>query len=259
MDGIHQRQQLARAIAVAERGERDDRPDRAVRVLPPVLPDSGRVRLDVPGVGLPAVEGRREQEDEAVATPHEVPVHGVHGGARPGRIPSARDHRPGLRDRVDPARRTRARAERRPVVEVRAPVPVSVPCLTLDRIGERARVLAPAAGALALGSAAALRDRREGVEVRAQEPREPDALSLAADADPVHAVVPVARSHERKAVRADGEAAVERAGAVLVQVAALAGLGRDEVALGLALLRSGSPPRNGIFSSRIASSPVTSR
>src|SRR6185369_10493735 len=146
----------------------------------------------------------------------------------------------------------RARAERGPIVEVRAPVPVSVPSLPLDRIDERSRVLAPAAGALALGSAAALRNRHEGVEVRAQEPREPDALSLAADADPVHAVVPVARSHERKSVRSDGEAAVERAGAVLVQVAALAGVGRDEVALGLALPEGLAPEeRNPLVQDRL--------
>ena len=40
-----------------------------------------------------------------------------------------------------------------------------------------------------------------------QEPAEPDALALAAAPDAVHAVVPVARAHQRQAVRADREAA----------------------------------------------------
>ena len=62
-----------------------------------------------------------------------------------------------------------------------------------------------------------------------EEEAEPDALAAALAPDPVHAVVPVARAHQRQAVRALGQRAVERAAAMLVQAGALARvLGQEE-------------------------------
>src|SRR6266403_1505601 len=48
-----------------------------------------------------------------------------------------------------------------------------------------------------------------------QKPAQPDALAAARRADPIHAVVPVARSEQRQAMRADGEAPVQRPDTVL--------------------------------------------
>ena len=56
---------------------------------------------------------------------------------------------------------------------------------------------------------------RERREDRVQEPAQPDALAAALVTDPVHAVVPVARSDQRQAVRPDREADVDGARAVL--------------------------------------------
>src|SRR6185312_13292798 len=64
-DRVEEPEQLARAVAVAQRGPGEDRPDRAVRVLPAVLAHAGRIALDVAGILRTAlVERRREQARE---------------------------------------------------------------------------------------------------------------------------------------------------------------------------------------------------
>src|SRR5262245_24277348 len=59
VDGIEEREELAGAIAVAERGEGHDCPDGRVRVLSAVLADTRRVALDVARVSRSALERRR--------------------------------------------------------------------------------------------------------------------------------------------------------------------------------------------------------
>ena len=75
---------------------------------------------------------------------------------------------------------------------------------------------------------------REGGERRVQEPTEPDTLALAAFADPIHAVVPVAGTDQRQAMDADREALVEPARAMLEQGGHLVGNGGLEEAVMLA-------------------------
>ena len=60
------------------------------------------------------------------------------------------------------------------------------------------------------------RQIREAPEVGVQEPRQPHALSLAAAAHEVHAVVPIAAPHQRKAVLAEPQTVLDGADAVLV-------------------------------------------
>ena len=73
-------------------------------------------------------------------------AHAVHRAIRkPGRH-RARQHRPRLRERIDPALVVLRRSERRPVVVVAAAVPLAVPRLH-QRVGE-----APRLAAVALGS-----------------------------------------------------------------------------------------------------------
>ena len=89
-----------------------------------------------------------------------------------------------------------------------------------------------------------------------EEEAEPGALAAALPAHAVHAVVPVAAADERQAVRAGGQALVDRAQAVLEERAALGGrraAGRRPPARPGA---SGGASRNGTRSSRTPVSPV---
>src|SRR4029079_18101516 len=114
---------------------------------------------------------------------------------------------------VDPALGVAMRAERRAVVEEGAPVPVAVPAGGLQRVAPAALGVVPPRGALVLP---ALRgDRRVAGDDVAQEPGQPDRLAAPLLADAVHAVVPVAAAHQWQAVRADAQAAIDRARAML--------------------------------------------
>ena len=200
-------------VAVAERRLRHHRPDAGVRILAAVLAHAGRIGLDVAGARLGVGERRIEQADEAGVAVDELAVERGHRLARERLGRRAREHRPRLRDQVDAALGVGARAERRAVVEEGAPVPLAVPARGLQRVAPAARGLLPARGALVL--AALLGDRREAPDEIAQEPGEPHRFAAALVADAVHAVVPVAGAHQRQAVRADAEAAIDRARAVL--------------------------------------------
>jgi hypothetical protein len=59
--------------------------------------------------------------------------------------------------------------------------------------------------------------RAESAEQRVEEETQPDALPFALDADQVHAVVPVARTHERQAVCTEVQCAFDRQRAMPVQ------------------------------------------
>ena len=201
-------------VAVAAFGLGHQRPDAGMRVLAAVLAHPGRIGLDVAGARL----RRRRGADRAGGAGR---PRGRPGAlrARPSpdagapRVPPG-EHRPGLGDQVDAALFVGGRAERRAVVEEGAPVPLAVPAGALERATPAARGVAPGRGARDV--AAALGQRREAFDDVDQEPGEPDRFAPAFVADPVHAVVPVARAHQRQAVRADGQAVVDRPGAVLV-------------------------------------------
>ena len=84
---------------------------------------------------------------------------------------------------------------------------------------KRHHAIAVAACALVL--AAGVGQFGKARQQRELEPGQPDAFALAAFADPVHPVVPVARADQRQAVSAAVEADVDRPRAVLEQRAAL--------------------------------------
>ena len=150
---------------------------------------------------------------------HEIFFDRVHGARGALGVGGPGEHGPRLRDRVDATLRVLGGAQRRAVVEVRSPVPVAVPARGLERVSERLEVLTPCSRAL--GVAARLRDRGPLGQGRVEEPAEPDALAPPLLADSVHPVVPVAGPDERKAVTSNGQAPVERAGAVLEERRAL--------------------------------------
>src|SRR5688572_10942343 len=189
-------------------------------VLPAVLPHPGDVALDVAGIGGRSIERRIEELDQAVLAAHQVTIERLHGGARALRAAGAGQHRPALRDRIDAAFGVAGGAERRAVVEVRAPVPLAVPAVLLDARTQRSRLVEAALGEGHL--AAAARERGEALEHVVAEEGEPDALPFALRADLVHAVVPVARADQRQPMPADAGAALDGSHAVLVQARAFA-------------------------------------
>ena len=137
-----------------------------------------------------------------------------------------------------------------------ATIPVAVPCLLLERVLQRSRVLPPDGRARRV--LPGVRQRREPVRVEVQHPGQPDALALTAFTHAVHPVVPIAAAHQRKPVPPDSEARVERQGAVLVEAGGLGprSAGVEKLSCWSAARRGAS--RNGIASSRIATSPDTS-
>src|SRR5208337_4653284 len=66
-----------------------------------------------------------------------------HRGSSADRTSGAGDYAPRLRDRIDPAFEIAGRAERRPVIEVTAPIPVAVPPFALQRSRKRSCVMPP--------------------------------------------------------------------------------------------------------------------
>ena len=225
-----------------------------MRVLAAVLANARRIALDVAGIERRLVEWRREQQRQLILRPDQLAFDRRHGAGRALGIGRARDHRPGLRDRIDPAFVARRRAERRAVVEPGAPIPVAIPGLALERGLQRAGVRSPRCGAGRV--AARVGERREGAERRVKQPAEPDALALAKFADAVHAVVPVAGADQRQSVRADLEAGIEPARAVLEQRADLVGDRRVEEAVVLVRPAEAALPGTGPPRPARAASPV---
>ena len=135
---------------------------------------------------------------------------------RARRIAGAGDHRPGLRDGIDAAFVVRRRAERRAVVEIGAPIPFAVPSFALERLLKRSGMRSPAlARASCSPRASAIGAKAMSAACRNQPSQTLSPLPAFADA--IHAVVPVAGAHQRQAVRAEREAVVERARAMLEQ------------------------------------------
>src|SRR5258708_1570570 len=81
VDGVEEGEEGRGLVALAEGGEGDYGPGGGVGVLTAVFPDARRVALDVAGVERGTVEGRGEEEGEAVGGSDEVLVHGGHGAS----------------------------------------------------------------------------------------------------------------------------------------------------------------------------------
>ena len=203
--GLIMREQFPRALAVAQRRERHRRPDRGVRVLAAVLAHAGHVAADIARIERRFVERRSRAA----------------GSVRRRAAPVARRPRPSpARARVgSPAPDSTAqlcaiesiwhsalsaRAERRAVVEIGAPIPFAIPGVVLD---------APASCRASLSHALRERSDRRAVAPGARTRRSTwhrkkpsHTLSpLPCVADEVHAVVPVARADQRQTVRAESQ------------------------------------------------------
>ena len=77
-----------------KRSEREHGPDRTVRVLAAVLADAGQVAADVSRVDRGVLEGRGEQEDQAVTPTDQVLLDGGHRPLGVGRVGRSRQNAP---------------------------------------------------------------------------------------------------------------------------------------------------------------------
>ena len=134
IDRIEEREQLACAVAIAEQSISDQDPQRGVRVLPAVLAHARHIPFDVTGIERASIKGRREEYDETIAAPDQILFDRSHRALGAVHVGRAGDDAPTLRNRINAALFVLRRAERRAVVEVRAPVPVAVPCLGFERL-----------------------------------------------------------------------------------------------------------------------------
>ena len=86
VDGVEQRKQPARRIAIAQPGMGQHRPHRGMAVLTAILAQTGRIALDIAGVQRRAVEGRGEQQCKPRIGTDQMLRYRCHGAARPIRL-----------------------------------------------------------------------------------------------------------------------------------------------------------------------------
>src|SRR5947199_3450570 len=86
---VHECEEFGRFVAMTLYGERNDRPDLRVGVLPAIFPDAGRIALDVAGLQRRAAERRREKEYEAVPSTDGRFIDRGHGLLAPRRVGAA--------------------------------------------------------------------------------------------------------------------------------------------------------------------------
>ena len=151
IDGVEERHEVRRPIAVSEHGLRDDGPGRGVGILAAVLANARGVPLDVAGIMRSAIERRREQQREPGVAEDEPAFDVRHGEPGATAIGGSANHAPGLGDRVDAAFAARGRAERGAVVEIAPAVPVAIPGL-LERDSQGGSMFPPAGGACLLAA-----------------------------------------------------------------------------------------------------------
>src|SRR5262249_39401312 len=154
---------------------------------------------------------------------------GGQGPFRSRRVRGTGDHRPGLGEGVDLALVILGRSQGRAVVEIGAAIPGAVPGVGFQR---RPQTLGPLpAPRRPRRVAASLGELCERLQHGDEEPAVPDALTLAVGAYPVHAIVPVARAHQRQAVRPQLVAVLQGADAVFVNGPTLLAHARQVVVL----------------------------
>ena len=211
---VHRQQHLKRPVGpagIAPADQRQQQPQRPVGVLAAVLPDPRRIAADIAGIDAAPVEGRGQQADEAVFLVRQLFPGRVQRHATAGSVQAA-EHRPGLGDAVDLALCARRAAQGRAVVGIGPQVPAAVPAVHLQGYFEPPRQLLQPVPVLRVRG-----DLPIGVGAGRCELGQPHALPLPRRADLIHAVVPVPRSNQQKAVAAGPRSPLERPHAVAVE------------------------------------------
>src|SRR5260370_26444522 len=193
MDWIQHAEQLGRFVAVTKGSECNHRPDRGMLVVPAVFTNARHITFDITGVERRAIERRRKQKDKPFGSKDQLTIDGRHGPDGSPVLCGPTQHSPGLSNRVNPALGIRCRAKRSAVIEVGAAVPFAIPTFPLERRFQSANMEPPSLRAFVF--AARICNLCKLPENRVQKPSEPDTFTLTVLADPIHAVIPVARSH----------------------------------------------------------------
>ena len=98
-----------------------------------VFSDAGDIAFDIAGIPRYLIKGWCQQTDQSIPPVHKMPFYCGHGACAAVRICRAADHSPGLSNGIDAAFRICSGTEWRPVIEVRATVPLPVPPVPFDR------------------------------------------------------------------------------------------------------------------------------
>ena len=142
-------------------------------------------------------------------------VHRVHRLAGTLRIAGPANHRPALRQGIDLTFRIRPGAERFPIIEVGAPVPLAVPGVLFDVFLQLLRL-----GEAAFGEGVVVSRPRQFRELRehvVKKECQPDTFAAPIIPHLVHAVVPIARTDQGQAVLAEFQTVLDGAHAMFIK------------------------------------------
>src|SRR5436190_23693632 len=121
-------------------------------------------------------------------------AYGFYRAGRPPRVGVLRHDGPRLRQRVDSALLVLRRAKGRPIVEIRASIPVAIPG-ELQHPREPSRFASVALRTLDV--AALVAERRPLLQHDDQQPSQPHALTAPLVTHAIHPVVPISGADER--------------------------------------------------------------
>src|SRR6266852_9768464 len=207
IDWIQQRKKFAGTFTIAKHRKSNQCPKRSMRVLSAVLAYARHVTFDVTGIEFAFVEGWRKENDKPVAAPDQILFNGCHGAHCAITFRAAGNNRPRLHNRIDAAFIVLRRAPRCAVIEEGAAIPVAVPTAFGQCLLEAFEMFAVLTAARALVARVAIRCKSS--QRRVEKPSDPNTFALAQVAYPIHAVVPIARTHQRQAMLAYSQTAIE--------------------------------------------------
>src|SRR6516162_1406740 len=172
-------------------------------VLSTIFSNPRQIPLDIAGVMLRTIERRRQEKYHAVIRSDQLLVSGCHCTRPTPRFSSSAYDSPALRDRIDSTLRILRGAKWRSIVEIGSPVPVTVPSFAFERCFQRTHVQPPRFCTLALP--ARIRDLGKLPKNRMQEPAKPHTFAFSVLTNAVHAIVPIAGTHQWQAVHSNSE------------------------------------------------------
>ena len=226
---IDHRQQLPCALMVAQQRESHRRPDRGVRVLAAVLAHARHIAFYITGIQGRLIKGRIEKLNQSRVAPDEMLIHRLHGLAlalperRRRTIPtsSAQSNRSGIRDCCG-NRAANHHRNRRGDTSCHPSA-----CCSIFR-PQQIRFLFAALGKGRIPMSFGQLGKLD--EDVIQKKGQPDAFATSMEAHQVHAVVPVAGTHQRQdRVRRIAGHARWRARNARYKVATLFGMNRQVV------------------------------
>jgi hypothetical protein len=214
MDGVERPEQLPGTLLIAELGEGESDPNSGMGIMAAVFSNPGGIRFDIAGLESRGIERGVEDHDERVLGKVKSLEDGFHGPPGSEGLPGPRDHGPALREGIDLAFRIGDGAECPAIVEKGPEVPPAVPSLGLGTLTDRLGLLPAGVGEPPVPPG--VRQLGESAEDVEEEPGQPDALPAPAAPDQVQPVVPIAAADERQTMGTEGQATLDRPGAVLV-------------------------------------------